>query len=256
MSLRRCRSFVVAVLAVLVTGCSSTIRPPAVELPAEPIGAWSSVLSRFVDAEGRVAFDRLKADRGELDKYVAYIAATRPDSFPEGNERLAYYLNSYNALAMYGVLEKGIPADLDGTFKRIRFFLLTDYVIGGEEVSLYSYENDTIRKLGEPRVHFALNCMSVGCPRLPQIPFQAASLDAELDRGAREFFNSSKYVQVDEKERVVRVSQILEFFTEDFVNDRQAKSLVEFVNRYREQRIPEDFEVEFIPYDWTINRQP
>jgi Protein of unknown function, DUF547 len=254
MSLMVLRKLMVGMLLIL-SGCASTIRPPGTVGGADPQAAWAAVLATFVDQEGRVAFDRLKVERQALDQYVAYIAATPPEVFPEGPQRLAYYLNSYNALAMFGVIERGIPSDLDGFLKRLRFFLLTKFVIGGKAISLYDYENDLIRKLGEPRVHFALNCMSIGCPRLPQAPFLGESLNAQLDAQAREFFNSSKYVQVVPERGVARLSEILDFFTDDFVNERVAGTLLEFVNRYRFEKIPEHYRVEFIPYDWTINRQ-
>lgn len=70
-------------------------------------------------------------------------------------------------------------------------------------MSLYSYENDVIRALGDPRVHFALNCMPVGCPRLPMTPFNAASLDDELDRETRRFMAETRNVRVDSASRTV-----------------------------------------------------
>ncbi|MGH3849573.1 MAG: DUF547 domain-containing protein, partial [Pseudonocardiaceae bacterium] len=111
-----------------------------------------------------------------------------------------------------------------------------------------------IRRLGEERVHFALNCMAVSCPRLPRMPFHAATLDAELAREARQFFAEPRNVEVDTAGRTVRLSEILSFYPEDFL--AKAPSLIAYANRYRATPIPADYRVAFIPYDWTVNRQP
>jgi len=247
--------FLMSVL--LCSACSTVIMAPDVSAPTQSQAqrAWSDVLTDVVDDTGRVDFGSLQRNPERLERYVSYVSSFDPRMLANSEERLAYYLNSYNALAMYGVVQKGVPEDFDSTFKRLRFFLLTKFIVGGEEVSLYSYENDRIRALGEPRVHFALNCMSVGCPRLPRVPFEAAILDEQLEQAAVEFFESDKYVVVNNEKREVALSEILDFFTEDFVNPEQASSLIEFVNRFRQSPIPVDYKVTFIPYDWRINAQ-
>jgi len=120
-------------------------------------------------------------------------------------------------------------------------------------MSLYAYENDIIRKVGEERVHFALNCMSKGCPRLPRIPFTGKKLDKELAEQARFFFSEERNVRVDEKEKKVYLSEILDFFPKDFL--AKAPSLIAYANLHRPKvkSLPETYEVDFIPYDWKVN---
>jgi hypothetical protein len=243
-----------------LTGCVTTYGPQTIT-PApdreSARAAWQKVLEKHVDAQGRVQFDAAGKDPN-LQAYVAYIARenplTQPDKFPDRSEALAEYLNSYNALALYGVVQSGERKGFLNGLSRAKFFAFTKYVVGGKEISLYDYENKTIRKLGEPRVHMALNCMSVGCPRLPREAFVGATLEQQLQDAAVEFFNSSKHVQVDTGNKIARLSEILDFFTEDFV--REGESLLVYVNRYRKEKIPTDYKVEFIPYDWALNWQP
>jgi hypothetical protein len=241
-----------------LAACATAVPGPRVEVAAsEPADAWARVLERFVDAQGRVDFDGLARDRGDLDRYVAWVYAVGPDSaparFPTRAHVLAYHLNAYNALAMYNVLEDGIPASLAGA-RKVDFFALRRLEVGGVPRSLYGYENEVIRPLGEERVHFALNCMVAGCPRLPRTPFRAQDLDAVLERETRFFFSEPRNLAVDPAGRVVRVSELLRFYPEDFL--AKAPTLLAYVNRYREPPVPADYRVEFIPYDWTINRQP
>ena len=195
--------------------------------------------------------------RPPLYRYVSYIAQTSPERHPEAfvskTRQLAFYINSYNALAMYGVIALKFPDDFDSFTDRARFFKFTRYVIGGEEISLYDYENDIIRPLGDPRVHFALNCMVKACPRLPQTPFSAADLNDTLDALTREFVNDPRHVQVIESIGLVRLSAIFDFYEEDFVNSENAASLISYINRYRDEPIDESYKVEFIAYDWTVN---
>ncbi len=261
------RVLTAAVLPVLLGACGTTLQAP---FPTEPVmptaearaqaeAAWADVLHRFVDDQGRVDFRGIAADPEALNRYVAFVWAVGPDThpalFPDADSRLAHYINSYNALSMYTVIEKGIPEALDSLTKRAGFFVLTGITVGGEETNLYDYESDVIRALGEPRIHFALNCMAVSCPRLPQLPFSAERLDAELERETVRFFAEQRNLRVDPASRTVFLSEIVEdFFPEDFL--AVAPSLIAYVNRYVDPDIPADFAVEGIPYDWTINAQP
>ena len=242
----------------LVTACAVNVPPPktgASAPAADPQKAWANVLSRYVDTNGKIDFAALSHDRGDLDAYVAWIAtvspANTPASFPNQDAKLAYYLNAYNALAMYNVLESGMPKDLNAV--KVRFFYSSKLTIGGEKMSLYDLENKIIRPMGDPRVHFALNCMVRGCPRLPREPFRADQVQMELEATAQYFLNEDRNVQVDAEKQTVRFSEILKFYTEDFL--KKAPSLPAYANKYRESKIPETYKVDFIPYDWTLNQK-
>ena len=248
------RLAVLCALAAVVSACT-TVRAPTTALSAvPPPQAWSDVLRQHVDQEGRVGFRELAANPAKLETYVASIAHV-PDTkvLPSRAETLAFQVNSYNALAMYGVIHSGIPERLS-LLDRVKFFKLTKFVIHGRSISLYDYENDVIRPMGEERVHFALNCMAVSCPRLPRTPFTAAGLDGELDAAARLFFSEPRNVTVDDAARTVYFSAILDFYTEDFL--KKSPSLIAYANRYRSPPVPEGYTVKFFEYDWTINKQP
>ena len=248
----------------MVLGLLSLIstRAPALDTATEAwnIGewetAWTKVLTRYVDDSGRIDFDSLRQNHTDLDRVVAFIAAVDPDSqpqrFPDKHSRLAFYINAYNALAMYGVVQAGVPESLGGLMK-FTFFYLRTFTVGGKSISLYKFENDVIRPLGEERVHFALNCMIVSCPGLPRVAFSAAALDQQLDSAARAFVGDSRNVWIDHAKREVLLSAIFEFYTEDFL--AHAPSLIAYVNRYRAAHVPSDFKVRSIEYHWTVNHR-
>ena len=215
---------------------------------------WTRVLARHVNDAGQIDFSALQQDRGDLDQVVAFIATVDPNSqphrFPEPRSRLSYYINAYNALAMHGVLQAGRPESLGGLTK-FMFFYLRKFDVGGKSISLYDLENRIIRPMGDERVHFALNCMVVSCPRLPRTAFSADALDRQLDRAARAFVAETRNVRVDPTERKVWLSSIFKFYTEDFL--AHAPSLIVYLDHYRAEMIPLDFKILFLDYDWSVN---
>jgi hypothetical protein len=256
------KKFCFLLIALVLTGCAAVPRPnvavaPASAAGAPPYEAWARVLEKHVDVEGRVNFAGVARDHADLDRFVAYVYDTgpnnRPELFPTPQHVLAYHLNAYNALAMHKVIETGIPQSLAG-LRKVGFFFFGKVRVGGSDISLYDYENKVIRAIGDERVHVALNCMSVGCPRLPREPFLPEKLEAQLERESRKFFNEARNVSVNTETQTVRHSEILKFFTGDFL--AKAPNLNAYVNKYRETPVPEQFKVEFTDYDWTINRQP
>ena len=223
---------------------------------SDPHQAWARVLARFVSEQGEVDFRALSRDRGDLDAFLAHVARisprSAPQAFPDREAKLAYYINAYNALAMFNVIDSGFPQRLNG-WRKIWFFAFKRFPVGGERMSLYALENDVIRPLGDERVHFALNCMVVSCPRLPRVAFTPEKLNRQLDDEARRFFAETRNLQVLPDLKLARVSSILEFYTGDFL--AKSPSLIAYINRYAPVRIPENFAIELIDYDWTVNDQ-
>ncbi len=242
----------------LLSGCS-TLRPtpPVTLLPSDAGFAWPSVLQEAVDDQGRINFRLLAANRGALELAVASIGQTAPNNapelFPALRDRLAFHINAYNALVLYAVVRNG-TAGRASLLDRVDLFDLTDVVVGGQAVSLRDYRNGTIRPLGDARVNFALNDMAVSSPRLPHDPFTPAGLDVQLGTAARRFLAEPRNVQPDPARRVVRLSAVLSTYSEDFL--RRAPSLLAYVNQYRADPVPDGYQVEFMPFDWTLNAQP
>jgi hypothetical protein len=252
----RAQRALLALAVTLLAGCSTLVATPAAPeaTPEVALQAWSRVLERFVDERGEVDFAALARDRDDLDRYVRHIADQPIEQLPDGPQRLAHMINAYNALSMFNVIERGIPASHVGTAK-ISFFVLRKLRIGGRELSLYAFENEVIRPYArarqDPRIHFALNCSALACPVLPRRPFTAAALDAELERETRAFFALPGNFRIDAATQTLWLSEILNFYPEDFV-PMPAPSLLAYANRYAPQPAPADFRVRFTPYDWTV----
>ncbi len=246
-----------ALMVVLLSACSSLVVLPSAEpstqvlSPAQAQAAWARVLSQHVNERGLVDFAGLAKAPKDLHAYVRYVATTKVEQLATPPERLAHHINAYNALSMFNVIDLGLPASNASLASRYRFFIGRKHQIGGQTQSLYDYENLVIRKLGEPRIHWALNCSALSCPVLPRAPFTAQMLDAELERESRAFFANSQNLRVDHNTRTVFLSEILNFFPEDFV-PTAAPNLIAYVKRYSPMPLDESYRVQFIPYDWTI----
>lgn len=221
---------------------------------------WSYVLEHYVDEQGRTDFKALSKDIAPLENVVSFVGFASPSMTPKlfdtPQKVMAYHINAYNALAMYGVIEEGIPNGFTNFFSRAGFFKFRDVVIGGKVTNLYDYENEVIRPLNEPRAHFALNCMVKDCPRLPQQPFYPDTLDETLEQATYEFFSKKRHFYLDNEKKRAYVSEILDFYTEDFVPSGKAKDLPQYINQYLKTPIPKGYKLRFIDYDWRINAQP
>lgn len=172
-----------------------------------------------------------------------------PPDGPSGGARSAQH-RARAVLAAMGMADQNQQM---GQRWKVWFFWVKRFQIGGRSMSLYTLENDIIRPFGDERIHFALNCMTVSCPRLPRVPFATAMLNEQLDASTRAFFADPRNLQVDRVSRVIRASEILKFYQDDFL--KRSPNLVGYVNRYLSDPIPEDFALEFIQYDWTVNGQ-
>ena len=149
------------------------------------------------------------------------------------------------------------------------FFAFERRTFGGATTSLYYLEHRVIRKrFAEPRVHFALNCASRGCPRLPRAAFTAEGLSAELERETRTFFAEPRNARFDDATRTLHLSSILDWFESDFTDWMQAvhperePTLLEYVRlhapeplQHRLDACDDTCRVAFVPYDWRLNDQ-
>jgi hypothetical protein len=214
-----------------------------------------TVLVRHVH-EGRVDYGALARDRGPLERFLAASRLARPDGW-ERNERIAFWVNVYNARVLDGVIRRpGLESVLDvGRVLGVPTlgFFRERAVSGGRKLSLNDIEHEILRKgFGDPRVHFVLNCASASCPVLPARPLSAANLDSTLDAATEAFLlDRSKNRLAPGVE--LQLSSIFKWYRPDFEGD--AGSLPEFLARHwrGEGTLRGDERIRFLDYDWGLN---
>lgn len=196
-----------------------------------------------------VDYPALKAS-GDLTRVAAQLAGFPPEKLANRQERLAYYINAYNILAMKMVVDywplKSIK-DVGGLVSPV--WKKPAGKLGGKTVTLDELEHGILRPMGEPRIHFAIVCASVSCPDMRTEPYAAHRLDSQLDEQVKLFLgNPSKGLRVEQGS--IRASKIFDWFKSDF---EQAGGVESFIRRYR-PGVPEKLPVKSnIPYDWAVN---
>ncbi len=234
---------------------------------------WATLLSSHVhwNAAGTsttVDYAGFARDRDRLDRYLAAVKTVSSDEFghwPKA-ERDAFLINAYNAATVRRILErypriksiKDLGGWLDSPWKKPVVDLL------GKRRSLDEVEHGLLRGAGDfrdPRIHFAVNCASIGCPALRPEPYTGARLDAQLDDQTRRFLRDRSRNRYDAANGVLYVSRIFDWYGGDFI--AHAGGVGTFLARYRTelgldavaaQRLHEGrMPVRFLDYDWSLN---
>lgn len=238
-------------LSFLWIGCVSSASPLLAEEPGW--GKYSALLNRHISQHTQdgisLAWLDYPALRHDPDYRQVVVAL---QDFPverlaNKREKLAFYINAYNILAIKMVLDhwpvrsiKDVGSFFSPVWKK------DAGKIGGKTVTLHEIEHEILRPMGEPRIHMAIVCASLSCPDLRNEPFSAARLEEQLEDQARQFFNN-RGKGVSNEGNSMRVSKILDWFAEDF-GDPMA-----FIRHYR-PNLPADVAIEgFLPYNWLLN---
>lgn len=166
-------------------------------------------------------------------------------------QRLAFYINAYNYLAIKIVLDNwpvdGIK-DIGSLFKPV--WKRPAGKIDGETVTLDQLEHKILRSLKEPRIHFAIVCASMSCPDLRQEIYSAEDLDQQLNQQAQAFLNNpTKGAKIESGD--LYLSEIFDWFEEDF---ESLGGIYAFISRYN-NRLKGFSDFETIDYNWELNRQ-
>ena len=208
----------------------------AITLAARPLsaetsdGAFDALLAKYVkpggDGVNRVDYARWQASAQHLTSlhdYISYLAARTPSKMPR-NDAFAFWVNLYNAITLKVVLDR-YPVSSIRDIKSEGLFDPKAYIgpwrtkrvtVEGQSYSLDNIENDILRSgFKDPRVHYAINCASYGCPNLRAKAWTGAALDADLETAARDFINHPRGVTVLPGNRL-RVSSIYKWFNADF----------------------------------------
>lgn len=215
------------------------------------VATYEGLLQKYVGGGGvrYQAWHGNKADLAALGAVVAAVGNENVSGWPK-DERLAFYLNSYNAWILKEILDD-YPTDGPGGggfFGRNRFFKSESIKVAGKVTSFTGLENDVIRAgFKEPRIHFALNCASASCPPLHARAFRAGTLDATLDLLARAFLDGD-VDGVTVKGGVAYVSKIFDWFAEDFGGEKGVKA---YIDGFRREPLPA--KVKYLAYRWKLN---
>ena len=253
-------------MILLALGCRAVL--PAEGTPAGAPLRWDRTLREVVTADGRVDYDALEAQRASLDDYVVWLEQPASFSGRISADRHAFWINAYNALTLYQVLERGRPAsvmDVPGVLPLpgSGFFLETAFDVGGEWFSLSEIEHEHLRmKELDYRDHAALNCASGGCPPLRAGLYSQGALRRELDEAmARWVDDPARGVRIDDDLGLVWFSPIFEWYGLDFALGDHEDSLCALTAGFASEPLAARLRAfdargcphRFTEYDWNLN---
>ncbi len=207
--------------------------------------AWNKLLSTYVNDKGDVDYKSFKSNISGLEEYLTHLAENSPKKSWSKNDKLAYYINLYNAATVKLILDN-YPTK---SIKDIKNPWGKDWVKTGDGVlSLGDIEHKILRKMNEPRIHFAINCASFSCPKLLNKAFEANTIEAQLNQVTIDFVNDTTR-NIISKEKM-QLSNIFKWYKKDFTENG---SLTDYIKPYTKVAIDKDTDIDYLKYDWSLN---
>jgi hypothetical protein len=264
----------IALAAALVLGASALVEDriwtitshAAAPVPQAP-GDWSyesataaldRALAKYA-TRGWVDYRALTADSSDLDAFLRWASSVSKAEYDSWSlaRKKAFLINLYNAATINLILAHypvGSIKDIGGWFRGP--FKQRVVRLWGEARTLDYVEHEQLRKMGDPRIHFAIVCASVGCPRLQSFAYVPERLDEQLDAAAREFINDTRKNRIELERGAVVLSPIFKWFARDF--EAHSGTVLAYVMSYadaagaRPVRFA-DVSVRYGDYDWSLN---
>lgn len=232
------------VLITLNTGWTAVQAQDAIAVPDHSV--WTQLLEKYVDDGGMVNYNGMRQVSGELTKYLRYLETFSPDMNWPRNRYLAFFINLYNAGTVKLILDHypiGSIRDIQNPWGQALF------TINETNLSLDDVEHKILRSIQDPRIHFAINCASISCPKLQPKAFTESGLDKELNRSVNQFLSDSESLQI--KDNTIYLSPIFKWYRQDF--ETAYGSLINFLNHYHDVPFKDNTKIRFLSYNWDLN---
>ncbi len=226
---------------------------------------WDAMLKKYVDENGYVnykAWHTSSRDRQVLSAYLNSLSRANPNRSSSRNAKLAFWINAYNAVTVHGILREYPTSSIrNHTAKVFGYNIWKDLqlVVGGKAHSLEGIEHQVLRKMGDPRIHFAIVCASIGCPRLLNRAYTASQVQEQLEINAKDFFSRSQNFRFDERNGKFQLSSIMNWFGSDFGSNQaaQLKMIAPWLPNQaaRNAALRNSVSVSYLNYNWNLNDQ-
>jgi hypothetical protein len=233
-------------------------------LQAEKKTGLDAVLDIGIE-NGEVDYRYLKSKKGHLEQALGEMASANLLGMDQ-NAKMVHWINAYNLCTLKLIIDN-YPLKSIKEISRSKRWVWKGFLFGTEKLSLDQIEHEKLRPMGDPRIHFAINCASKSCPPLIPRLFKVESLEEDLDQVTRRFLadqvhgakwkTEKSFLGWGEEKKVLYLSKIFSWFKEDFV--KHSGSVLSFVKPYlsENQRAwlegMDDDDLHFLSYDWSLN---
>ena len=206
---------------------------------------WNTLLQKNVSESGNVNYKAFRENPIELSVYIDDLTHNTPTEDWTKEDKLVYWINAYNALTVDLIIRnyptKSIKDIKDPWDQRLWQF-------GDKWYNLNDIEHQILRKMDEPRIHLAIVCASVSCPKLQNEAFTALSLEEQLTTATKEFLSDTSRNELSKDN--IKISKIFKWFKKDF---EQNGSLIDFLNKYSDVTISDSAKKSYKDYNWDLN---
>jgi hypothetical protein len=211
-------------------------------------GVYQQVLTMYVSTSGKVNYKGLKSADELVGQAIYHFQNNLPQDNWSKNEELSYWINAYNLFTLKLVMDnypvKSIK-DIAGGKPWDKKFIQLD----GRTLSLNDIENNIIRKnFNEPRIHFAVNCASISCPKLINKTYTKDNLNSLLTQQTKAYLSDAS--QNELKEKSVTISNIFDWYKVDF--DKEG-GVIAFLKKYSNVNIEDNAKISYKDYNWNLN---
>jgi uncharacterized membrane protein YdjX (TVP38/TMEM64 family) len=251
-------------------GVLGTVGASAQDIPDHQ--TFTTVLGEVVE-QTLVDYAALKASRATLDRYLEELEKTDPGVLKTSSNdtQLAFWINAYNACMLRIVIDHYPIQKNTSLLERVKnaisdrpensvwqipdVFTVDHCTVAGAARSQDEIEHEIIRPMGDPRIHFAVNCAALSCPPLRTEAYTPENLDAQLDDNVDRFVRNPRHFRVDRESGEVRLNKVLDWFGDDFGG---RSGLRTFFASYLDGdtaafMADPDTDIAFFDYDWTLN---
>jgi hypothetical protein len=210
---------------------------------------FNKLLEEYVSDDGKIDYDKFAGSK-EFETYIEELGRVNLSGF-NNDEKLAFYINAYNASVIKNVLKYypiKSPMDVEGFFKKNKFN------IAGEQLTLDEIEYERIEKIEHSLMHFGLVCAAVSCPKLLPKAYRAETVYERLKKNAKEFLSDTTKNIIDEKNKILILSEIFKWFKSSFekkygtLNKAAAALLGE-----NDLTKFDNYSIEYMKYNWQLN---
>ena len=215
---------------------------------------WNTLTKTHVSESGQVNYTGFQKDKDKLSKYLDLLSQNHPNKKNwTKDEQLAYWINAYNAFTVKLIIDNYPTKSIKDIKNGIPFVSTVWDIkfINIEEATydLNNIEHGIIRKqFDEPRIHTALNCASISCPKLRNEAFIPERLEEQLEDQMRYFVNNPVKNKITSDN--LQLSKLLKWYKSDFT---KKGNLIDYLNKYSEVKINKDAKISHLDYDWNLN---
>ncbi len=243
---------IISTISIITLSCGSS----AQDSVSKPIShdIWNELVKKHVTDGGEVDYNGIIQDSIRFNAYLDLLSSNHPN---EANwtrdERLAYWINAYNAYTVKLILDHYPVKSIKDIKRGIPFvnsvWDIKFIEIEGNTYDLNNIEHRILRKeFYEPRIHFAINCASVSCPKLRNEAFTADQIESQLKSQTTSFLSDPVKNQLTADH--IKISKLFSWFKGDFTNNG---SLIDFLNEHGPVQIDRSAKIDYLDYDWNLN---